>query len=1075
MQFVSSVLGSACLAVIVTLARPSTLVAEQYYSFVLDETAFANNPELSAEDPNTIFSAESTQISAVVASTRLADALNALGWSVRVDAFSYGHDIGGMNNHTYHVFGISLTSAGASRAVAKTPLWYEPTSEAESDFFQIKDRQVLTRIVSTHRKVFDDNSDSPVPPQGIDERPKSLGLTGTYGRPKGVAPSVSNVSGFDLNKHRAEYDIYFSIDTFASHASVASGASISPADILQLSTTGVISRWRTASFLGLDAANDNLDALSLNLGGWGLPTGTGTIGWYSVTRDSAALLTYGHAAADIFQFLPNGLGHDVPPIHIRCEAAGLWSRFFSAGSPDVDADIDSITTMDPEGFFPWRVLEVSDTVIEVTGGSPLATTYGVVTDGVPSVLDEASQLQQTISIEAGDYRLIEVDGFRGPYRALGDGTLTNVGVLESVSDITASVIGSTVTWSWQNPSPNPYDSIELTIDDQPPFDVPASSVSQVEFGLLAGLHSIRIRGMNISGASDAGYGKAFVEPAVGLDAVEELTVTAVGGGLFEVEWTNPSDFDSLQVDVNGQLEGSVGSVVAGQVSTVTVFLPEGRSVVTVRGFQFTGSSVPSAVIVNREPLHPGNALQVGGALPPVVDVAISPDGLVLVFDASGELQVYDPLDLTLPIGSVGPPAAGVVQGVTTNPSGLYWVIDGLLYQTDPLGLGAILLGLIDLPLGGVVGSLGFDGTTLWALDELNQVASSHDPATGAFTGQQVDALGDEIVGLDARFQQPAGHLELAHGTPGQIDNVSSFDLSGNGVLTTLRGLGDPIVAIAWGVHPTTGGAALLVAFAGGQLTMYSAVSDLPNVDGRNCHDFVGFATRVGDQPAQPIPDGTPVGVASFLTVVGVPGTVGDLDVTLRIDHEFVGELEAFLTSPAGTQVQIYAGEGGNQTRVDRVIDDTTDGTFNDGFGTRGPSVGNALASFDGDPISGVWTLTLIDAAAGNSGSLEEWELSICSESSSPTFERGDCNGDGGFNIADAIALLSFLFTPGGPPPSCSDSCDANDDGALDIGDAIEILNVLFGGSAVLPPPFAGCGEDPTIDGLGCAISTGACP
>ena len=95
----------------------------------------------------------------------------------------------------------------------------------------------------------------------------------------------------------------------------------------------------------------------------------------------------------------------------------------------------------------------------------------------------------------------------------------------------------------------------------------------------------------------------------------------------------------------------------------------------------------------------------------------------------------------------------------------------------------------------------------------------------------------------------------------------------------------------------------------------------------------------------------------------------------------------------------------------------------------------------------------------------------------PIFSRGDCNGDGGFNIADAIFLLGFLF-PVGPPTtlSCDDACDANDDGGLNIADAIRALEALFPGGTPMPlvAPFPGCGFDPTGDSLDCGSSP-SCP
>lgn len=90
----------------------------------------------------------------------------------------------------------------------------------------------------------------------------------------------------------------------------------------------------------------------------------------------------------------------------------------------------------------------------------------------------------------------------------------------------------------------------------------------------------------------------------------------------------------------------------------------------------------------------------------------------------------------------------------------------------------------------------------------------------------------------------------------------------------------------------------------------------------------------------------------------------------------------------------------------------------------------------------------------------------------PQFWRGDCNGDGAIDLADAVAALSALFGAGGPPP-CGVACDANDDGAFDVADAVSTLLALFGSAGPLPPPSVGCGPDPTADALDCANPT--CP
>lgn len=93
------------------------------------------------------------------------------------------------------------------------------------------------------------------------------------------------------------------------------------------------------------------------------------------------------------------------------------------------------------------------------------------------------------------------------------------------------------------------------------------------------------------------------------------------------------------------------------------------------------------------------------------------------------------------------------------------------------------------------------------------------------------------------------------------------------------------------------------------------------------------------------------------------------------------------------------------------------------------------------------------------------------------FRRGDCNIDGDFDIADPIFLLSTLFPRGTPLTiGCEDACDGNDDGSIDIADAVRLLGALFGSPTLpLPTPSAGCGTDPSRDGLDCANNSACTP
>ncbi len=95
-------------------------------------------------------------------------------------------------------------------------------------------------------------------------------------------------------------------------------------------------------------------------------------------------------------------------------------------------------------------------------------------------------------------------------------------------------------------------------------------------------------------------------------------------------------------------------------------------------------------------------------------------------------------------------------------------------------------------------------------------------------------------------------------------------------------------------------------------------------------------------------------------------------------------------------------------------------------------------------------------------------------SSNPSFNRGDCNDDLSYNIADAVFELGFLFTMGASP-NCDQACDANSDGAINISDPVFTLNSLFSGG---PPPqgngMCASGFGSSSSSLGCDGTMG-CP
>jgi hypothetical protein len=110
-----------------------------------------------------------------------------------------------------------------------------------------------------------------------------------------------------------------------------------------------------------------------------------------------------------------------------------------------------------------------------------------------------------------------------------------------------------------------------------------------------------------------------------------------------------------------------------------------------------------------------------------------------------------------------------------------------------------------------------------------------------------------------------------------------------------------------------------------------------------------------------------------------------------------------------------------------------------------------------------WILLWIFVAASGFAS------SAAGAESAELFVRGDADQSGRLDLADAVGTLQYLFAldDGRDGLPCLDAADADDSGTVDLNDPILLLNFLFLRGEAPPPPFPGCGADPTDDGIGC--------
>jgi subtilisin-like proprotein convertase family protein len=141
-----------------------------------------------------------------------------------------------------------------------------------------------------------------------------------------------------------------------------------------------------------------------------------------------------------------------------------------------------------------------------------------------------------------------------------------------------------------------------------------------------------------------------------------------------------------------------------------------------------------------------------------------------------------------------------------------------------------------------------------------------------------------------------------------------------------------------------------------------------------------------------IPDGSPSGVTSQITVSTPDYILTDVTVTLNVAGGNNGDLYAYL-SYNGTLVTLLNRVGtGSGNPIQQMFGFSTSGfnniTLADGSasnihnvqnpvsGTTYSPDGGTLASFNGTNPNGTWTLFFADLSAGGASTLEGWSLDI---------------------------------------------------------------------------------------------------
>ncbi|MCF6159182.1 MAG: hypothetical protein E3K32_11600 [wastewater metagenome] len=131
-------------------------------------------------------------------------------------------------------------------------------------------------------------------------------------------------------------------------------------------------------------------------------------------------------------------------------------------------------------------------------------------------------------------------------------------------------------------------------------------------------------------------------------------------------------------------------------------------------------------------------------------------------------------------------------------------------------------------------------------------------------------------------------------------------------------------------------------------------------------DTTGQNVRVGTEPNIAIPDNSPSGITSILTI-SQAGRIIKLAVLIDIEHTYIGDLKVSLTTPGDRTIVLHDRTGAG---ADNLVRSYTSEDI------------SSLATLIGEQVQGNWVLKIADLAGADVGTLRRWGLEIDLEGAS---------------------------------------------------------------------------------------------
>ena len=139
------------------------------------------------------------------------------------------------------------------------------------------------------------------------------------------------------------------------------------------------------------------------------------------------------------------------------------------------------------------------------------------------------------------------------------------------------------------------------------------------------------------------------------------------------------------------------------------------------------------------------------------------------------------------------------------------------------------------------------------------------------------------------------------------------------------------------------------------------------------------------------------------------GVITDVNVLdLEGTHTWIDDLDVTLISPAATSVELFSDICGSNNDFDLDLDDEAPNSTFDCPPTTGLAYQpeGMLSDFDGEQLTGTWTLQIVDDFNQDGGTLDHWSIQVCLSDYSCNKEVFNTNDDGPGSLRAAVACAS---------------------------------------------------------------------